>query len=90
MAGARRSNRLPQRHPLSDELYNVRIALREDQTTFAKRFGVSRTTLVGWERYRPPMHAGVKQWIALELAKIKRLATNRKRKKEQREATERS
>lgn len=84
----RKRRQLPgPRNPLSDEIYAVRRALNESQETFAKRFNVGRTTLLDWERHSPPVHAGVQQWIKLELAKIKRAAARRKRGKERREAT---
>lgn len=79
------------RHPLSDELYAVRMLCGETQENFAKHFNVGRTSYMTWERYGPPTkYAGVQEWIKLELARLKRLATKRKHAKERRESTCRS
>ena len=87
MVGPRRSNHPGKRHPLSDEMYNARLALGETQEKFAKRFPVTRTTYLGWELYHPPNHAGLQAWIAATVAKAKRDATKRKLHKERREST---
>jgi hypothetical protein len=71
------------RDPLSDELIRVRHALGENQEQFAKRLGISRTSLLRYELYDPPRVPASRRYIEYAVSRARHALAMRKRRQRQ-------
>lgn len=54
------------------DLLELRTQLGETQAQFAKRFGVGRTTIIGWEANGPPQSGPTAHWVRLVCTRLKK------------------
>jgi DNA-binding XRE family transcriptional regulator len=76
----KRSRYKPKNDPFAKQLYDLRVKLGEDQTKYAARFSVGRTTMGNWERWGPPEYGPVRLHAVEVFRKIEKMLKMRRKR----------